>query len=50
MGEDRTAEPVLTLACYKMLLNVLIWPVVVVVSIVTVHFQCCLFLEPGIHR
>ena len=51
MGEDRTAEPVLTLACYKMLLNVLIWPVLVlVVSIVTVHFQCCLFLELGIHR
>ena len=40
-----TAQP------YKMLLNVPIWPVLVlVVPIVTVHFQCCLFLELRIHR
>ena len=34
-------------------INVLMLPVLVlvlVVSIVTVHFQCCLFLELRIHR
>ena len=45
MGEDKTAEPVCsTLACYKCS-NLASGG-----AVVTVHFQCCLFLELRIHR